>query len=131
MAHISVAVVVDVENLLASKNQNDIYMIDNKGYNQGYTGEGKCELQTICDSGDTIEWRAVAVNPNNNVKITGFTGEAMQEGIIDPTEQGITGNKFWQTSVETRTANNYQYSIVLDLDGKSVTFDPWVNVEHV
>jgi hypothetical protein len=125
MNQICVLIVADVEAALASGNlQGNVYLVDNNGP-QGSTLEGNAELKTACHDTQVISWSVSPVDPNTNVSIQGFTGQAIP-AIINP-KAGSNG--VWSGTVETQGATNtYQYSCILTMDGKPMTFDPFLIV---
>ncbi|MCE9685667.1 inclusion body family protein [Shewanella sp. AS16] len=124
---IDVLVIVDAERALATGNLGaHVLLADSTGQNSSTWG---AELTTTCHNGQTINWRVEAVSPSSAVAIVQFTGQAVSTEVIAPNKQTSgSNNPFWTSEVETRTCANYQYSIVLDLDGKQMTFDPFINV---
>ena len=129
MKTIDVLIVVDTEGALASGNLGEnVYLIDtNKFFGSG--SEGQEELKTACTDGQVINWRVVAVSPSNDVEITDFTGQIKTEEICIPSKQGLEGEYYWAGRVESQGKSaSYQYSTVLSLDGRSMTFDPFLVV---
>lgn len=126
MKIVNVLLVVDVENAIATGNlQGNVYMVDNNK-TSGSHGEGGSELYTACRDGQLVQWRAVGVVPQNDVKIHEFFGDAPSEGIITPREvyDGI-----WAARVESRgVSNTYQYSMYLSFNGHTMWFDPFLVV---
>lgn len=126
---ISVLVAVDVEGALSSGNLNDnVFMVDTTGY-AGAGDEGGHELTTVCNNGDTINWRVEPIAPSTVASIKSFQGTAVSDGVIAPTESSDANGPFWTSLVETRSPNTYQYTMTLDFEGKDMTFDPYLDVK--
>lgn len=127
MKQVDVLIVVDALGAVSSDRlQDNVYLIDTNKY-MGSWDEGQCELSTACQDGQIIKWRVASVNPGNDVSIVQFTGDIINKGICDPKQQGISEDVFWEGIVEAREQpGSYQYSVVLDIDGKSMTFDPFL-----
>ncbi len=125
MSQIIVLMVVDVEAALASGNlQGNIYLVDNNGP-QGSKMEGNAELQTACHDGDTIVWWVSPVDPATNVSIASFGGQAVPQNINPVSYPDGT----WHARVETNgNTGTYQYTATLSMDGKQMTFDPFLIV---
>ncbi|PIE35134.1 hypothetical protein CSA56_05385 [candidate division KSB3 bacterium] len=128
MKTIDILIVVDVIGALAGNLQDNVYLIDTNKY-AGSGAEGQAELKTACGDGQLVRWHITAINSGNDVNITGFTGQIINEKVCVPTEQGMTGDKYWEGRVETQgTAGRYQYSVLVTADGKQMTFDPYLEV---
>lgn len=130
MKNVDVLIVVDTLGAMASSDlQSNVYLVDTNKY-FGSGSEGQAELKTACQDGQIIRWRVSPVSPENDVNITGFTGQMVTEKVCTPTKQGITGEFFWEGRVESQGATgNYQYSATLSIDGKAMTFDPFLVVK--
>lgn len=127
MKKIAVLIVVDAAAALSSRDlQSNVYLVDTNKY-VGSGNEGQAELKTACNDGQLIYWRVVAVSPDNEVDITSFSGQMINDRICVPQEQGLSGDKFWEGRVEAQgQASTQQYSVVLSVDGSSMTFDPFL-----
>lgn len=125
MNQICVLIVVDVEAALASGNlQNNVYLVDNNGP-QGSSLEGNAELRTACYDTQVISWFVTPVDPNTNVSINSFAGVAVPKNI-NPVAYP---NGSWVGTVETEgSTGEYQYTCSLTMDGKTMTFDPFLEV---
>jgi len=131
MKNINVLMVVDVEGALASGNLTaNIYLIDTNKY-FGSGSEGQAELVTTCKDGEIIIWSVVPVNPGNDVQIISFEGEIITKNICKPRKTELPGGaQVWSGRVESQGATaKYQYNCTLSFDGKSMTFDPFLNVK--
>lgn len=128
MSIINVLIAVDVEGALASGNlQNNVYLVDTNKYMGSYN-QGS-ELVTDCHDMDTIQWSVTPIAPQNNVSINSFTGQAIDNKICVPSQQGVAPDVYWQGTVETQgNTGQYQYSVVLSFEGKTMSFDPFLNV---
>jgi hypothetical protein len=131
MKEINVLMVVDVEGALASNNLTaNIYLIDTNKY-FGSGSEGQAELVTACNDGQIVIWSVAAVNPGNDVEIVSFGGQIITENVCNPRKSELPGGAvIWSGRVETQgKTQKYQYNCTLSMDGKSLTFDPFLNVK--
>lgn len=131
MKQINVLIVVDIEGALASGNLGEnVYLVDTNKY-FGSGSEGQEELVTTCQDGQVIIWSVSPVNPGNDVHISGFTGQMVNEKVCVPEKTKMPdGSEVWSARVETQGAvAKYQYSCNLTFDGKTMTFDPYLNVK--
>lgn len=129
MSSVDVIIIVDALGALASGDLgSNVYLIDTNKH-VGSSNEGQEELYTACKDGQIVNWRLSAVSPDSDVNITGFTGQIITDKIANPTKQGIDGDTYWSARVETQGATgNYQYSVVVAIDGKPMQFDPYLKV---
>ncbi|MBF0194996.1 MAG: hypothetical protein HQL71_10580 [Magnetococcales bacterium] len=127
MKKVEVLIVVDAASALSSRDlQSNVYLIDTNKY-VGSGNEGQAELKTACSDGQIIVWRVVSVSPDNEVDITSFTGQMVNDHVCEPKEEGLSYDKFWEGRVEAQgQASTQQYSVVLSIDGSSMTFDPFL-----
>lgn len=130
---IDVLVIVDVEGALATKLEENVYMIDtNKHIGSGAAGsqgEGQMELETACVDNQVITWRITGVSPSSNVEIKEFTGQMVEEKICTPKLYTDAEGPYWQGAVEARgTTGRVQYSIVVVMDGHAESFDPFLMI---
>ena len=127
MKTIEVLIVVDVEGALASGDlQGNVYMIDTNKH-VGSSNEGQAELFTACKDGQKIIWNVTPVSPSSDVEITQFTGQMINDKFCVPKQVTTPDGSFWQGQVESQGATgNQQYSVVLTMDGKAMTFDPFL-----
>jgi hypothetical protein len=130
MSSVSVLIVVDAFNALATGNlQENVYLVDTNKY-FGSGNEGQAELQTACADGQIINWRITPVAPDTNAVLTGFTGQIITESICNPVQQGLVGDEYWSSRVETQgKTGTYQYSAKVTIDGREMTFDPFLVVK--
>lgn len=130
---VSVLVVVDVEGALSTGPtgglQNNVYMVDtNKFFGSG--DEGGVELSTVCQDGQQINWGVATVDPNTQIAITGFTGGAITSKIINPQQVNTPEVTYWSALVEAQgNTGSQQYSITMNAEGTSMTFDPYLNIQ--
>ncbi len=128
MKTIDVLIVVDTLAALAHKLQDNVYLIDTNKY-VGSGDEGKVELKTACENGQYIRWRVISISPENDVHITKFTGQMINDKVCVPKKQGLEGDSYWEALIETQgNTGSYQYSVVLSFDGAEKTFDPFLVV---
>jgi len=130
MKNIDVLIVVDALGAVSSGSlQSNVYLIDTNKY-LGSWNEGQCELHTVCADGQIVNWRVAAVSKDNDVDIAGFVGQIINEKVCVPVRQGLAGEYFWEGRVETQgNVGSYQYSVNLSIDGKTMTFDPFLDVK--
>ena len=126
LAQVDVLIVVDVEGALAGTLQDNVYLIDTNKY-VGSGNEGQAELRTKCSEGQTIVWHVTPVSPASNVTITQFTGQMIDDKICVPKQYDSPDGPYWSGLVESQgTTGQQQYSVVLTMDGKAMTFDPFL-----
>ena len=130
MKKVEILIVIDAAGALASSNlANNVYLIDTSKY-FGSWNEGQCELHTVCQDEQNICWRVVPISEDNDVSITQFTGQIITQKICQPVQVGTSSDAMWEGRVETQgSTGTYQYSVVLTIDGKSMTFDPFLVVQ--
>ncbi len=130
MSTVDVIIVVDALGATSSGNlQDNVYLIDSHKY-MGSWAQGQCELHTVCHDNDLIKWRVASVDPDSDVAIAQFTGQMVNDRICLPSKQGISGHEFWEGEVEAqRRTSTQQYSVVLAIDGRDMTFDPFLEIK--
>lgn len=128
MAQVNVLLVVDVEGALSSGDlQSNIYLVDSNKY-VGSGGEGSSELTTKLYNTDTIVWSVAPVQPGAPVEIAGFSGAAISDHVISPTQAtDADGNGYWQSRIGLVTGT-YQYTATLQFETRQLTFDPFLNI---
>lgn len=133
MATINIMIPIDVETAQSTASGTTItsglYMIDTTGY-EG-TAEGSNELVTPCDAGDTLVWTIYPINPDDNVAISGFTGQCVTSNVFQNLEQQKTpaGVSYWTCVInEGQASGRYQYSLTIKMSGKTYSYDPFVQV---
>lgn len=129
MNNLDVLIIVDALGASTSGNlQSNVYLVDSDKY-LGSWNEGQCEIHSKCCDGQIVKWKVVAIDSDSDVEITEFTGQIIDQKICNPVQQGISGDTFWEGRVETQGAiGSYQYSCVITIDGKPMTFDPFIEV---
>lgn len=132
MKEINILIVVDTEGALASGNLGgNVYLIDTNKFFGSYN-IGQEELVTACMDGQIIIWSVTPVNPGNDAQISGFTGTMIDDKVCVPAKGTLpgTGAVVWSARVQSQGATGkYQYSCDLTFDGKTMTFDPYINVK--
>jgi hypothetical protein len=126
---ISVLIVVDVVGALTSGLGTNVYMVDtNKHLGSG--AEGQAELVTVLPAGSRVVWSIAPVDPNTDIDINGFTGQAVTQGVITP-QTNADGS--WTSLFQPQAApsgSQFQYSISVIIDGTTVlNFDPFLTVK--
>lgn len=126
---INILIVVDTQGALASNSlKNNIYMVDSEKY-LGSWSEGTDQLHTICSDGQQLNWRVIAISSDDNVVIEGFSGDMVNKHICNPIKQGMAGNEYWGSRVESEGSfSSYAYVINLSIDCKSMSFNPFIKV---
>ncbi|XYI04250.1 hypothetical protein ACMHYB_60595 [Sorangium sp. So ce1128] len=129
MNTIDVLIVVDVEGALASGDlQGNVYMIDTNKH-VGSSNQGQGELYTACKDGQLIAWNVAPVSPASDVDITQFTGQMVNDKVCVPKQVTTPDGDYWECRVESQgMQGNWQYSVVLTMDGKAMTFDPFLKI---
>lgn len=129
MNEIDVLIVVDAENALASTDlSSNVYLIDTNKY-MGSGNEGQEELKTVCQNGQVINWHVTGVSLSSDVSILAFIGQMVNDKICIPVAVNSINGTYWQGRVEAQgTTGSQQYSVVLELDGRSMTFDPFIEI---
>lgn len=130
MQTIDVLIVVDVVNALASGNLGEnVYLIDSNKY-CGSGSEGQAELKTACKDGQIIVWNVAPVSPSTQVEIKKFTGQMIEDKICVPVPVTTPEGTYWEGRVESQgQTTTQQYSVGLTMDGKELTFDPFLVIE--
>lgn len=129
MQTVDVLIVVDALGALAGSLQDNVYLVDtNKHVGSG--NEGQVELKTSCKDGQIINWRVTGISPSSDINITGFTGQIIADKVCVPKKEGSDLEPYWEGIVETQgSKGEYQYSVVLEIDGAQKTFDPFLEVK--
>ncbi|MDP4177453.1 MAG: hypothetical protein Q8900_03825 [Bacillota bacterium] len=127
---IDVLVVVDALAAIESGDLgSNVYLMDtNKHY--GSFEKGSTELYTSCIDGQNITWRVEAINSDSDVSIKCFSGSMIDKSICVPISIETTKSTFWIGIVEARR-NHYdqlEYTITITIDGKDMTFNPFLKV---
>jgi hypothetical protein len=127
MNTVSVLIIVDVEGALASNDLgSNVYLVDTNKY-VGSGSEGQEELRTACQDTQAISWNVVPVAPTTDVDIVQFTGQMVDDKICVPQQYTMPGGTYWEATVEAQGATGQQqYSVALTMDGKEMTFDPFL-----
>lgn len=129
MKTLDVLIIVDALGAVSSGDlSGNVYLVDTNKY-LGSWNEGQCELHSKCYDGQIIKWRVESISPDEDVNIARFTGEMITQNVCTPSQQGIEGDIFWEGRVQARgVLKSYQYSCILSIDGKQMTFDPFLEV---
>ncbi len=129
MNQVDVLIVVDAEGALASGDLGaNVYLIDSNKH-VGSGNEGQQELMTVCKDGQVINWRITGVSPSSDVVITQYTGQMINDKVCVPIPVTSVDGPYWQGRVEAQgTKGNQQYSVVVSIDGRAMTFDPYLVV---
>lgn len=128
MNTIDVLIVVDVEGALAGSLQDNVYLVDTNKY-MGSGNEGQVELRTTCKDGQLIAWNVAGVSPSSDVEIVQFTGQMITDKTCVPVLVTTPDGQYWEGRVEVQgETGDQQYSVVLSMDGRQATFDPYLVV---
>lgn len=142
MAEVNILIVVDVLGA-NTPNQgglaNNVWMLDTGKYNG--TREAGNELVTTLNSGDEIAWTVQAIDPGTNVAFASpsvqfpqapFTGQAVTApAVINPQQNPVIPNEYvarFSPPASTKAGTQYQYSVVLTMDGQPQSFDPFLKL---
>jgi hypothetical protein len=129
LSQVDILVVADVEGALASGDlQSNVYLIDTNKH-AGSGSEGQAELYTSCKDGQILNWSVVGVSPSSDVEISQFTGQMIDDKKCVPQAVTTPDGTYWSGRVEAQGfKGNQQYSMVLTMDGKPMTFDPFLKI---
>ena len=129
MNTIDILVVVDAHGAFDTCSlQDNVYLIDTNKHVGSYR-QGTSELVTVCKDNQGIKWRVTSVSPECDIEIVQFTGQMVDTKVCNPQKQGPLQDIFWEGFVQARgVAGTYQYSAVLSINGKNMSFDPFLQV---
>ena len=127
MKKIEILIVVDSAGALSSNNLiSNVYMVDSNQW-LGSWNEGSCQLHTVAEDGQFIVWNCVAISPDDEVCITGFSGDMVTQAVCKPQ---TTGESEWEGNIQTRgDAGRFPYTISLSINGKNMNFSPYMEVQ--
>ena len=127
MKKIKILVVIDASGALSTASiENNVYMIDSNQW-LGSWQEGTCQLHTVAEDGQLLSWRATGISPDSQVNITAFSGGMVEQSICTPQP---LGDETWEGRIETSgSSGRYLYQISVNVDGKSFSFAPYLDVE--
>jgi|GEM_PF-4705749 len=135
MATINVLVVVDVVGANTAGLgglANNVWMLDTSKYLG--TQEAGNELVILLNAGDEIIWSLAAIDPGTNLTFpkntNPFTGQAVPANI-NPQPVPLVPNQYvaiFDVPGGTPANTQYQYSMVLSMDGQNQTFDPFLKL---
>jgi hypothetical protein len=132
MSTVCVLIAIDVEGALSSSSlSNNLYMMDTDKF-QGSSGEGTAALVTKLAIGDTIIWSVAPIDPNTNVQIKGFTGQAVDNKYIKPVQNPLSPTDWlskFQPPGSANPGDRFQYTLVFSFEGHEMTFDPYLMVK--
>ncbi|ASW82444.1 MULTISPECIES: alpha-pore-forming tripartite toxin MakABE regulator MakD [Vibrio] len=126
MKKIEILIVVDCAGALATTSLMDnVYLIDSNQW-LGSWDEGTCQLHTVSQDGQFICWRSCAISPDDEVNITGFSGDMIDQNACLPSPV----NDAWEGRVQTRgDTGRYLYTISLSINGITMNFSPYLEVQ--
>lgn len=134
MATINIMIPVDVETAQATASNgvitSGLYMIDTTGYSG--TAEAGNELNTPCAPGDVLVWTIYPINPDDNIVITGFTGQCVDQQIFQNLHLTTTaaGVQYWTCVINNGAVpQSYQYTLTISMSKKPYSYDPFVTVK--
>lgn len=136
MATINVLIVVDVQGANTPGQgglAKNVWMLDTGKYLG--TKEAGNELVTVLNSGDEIAWSLAAIDPGTNVQFASgqpFTASGNTvPAIINPKQNPVEPSQYLAIFTPpggTAAGTQYQYSVVLSMDGQNQTFDPFLQL---
>ena len=125
MSTIDVLIIVDTGHALASGNLGIFtLLVDDTNAKALHASN---ELVTPCRSGQNIEWRAVSIDDGQQLDIVSFQGQAVGSVIV-PKPVEVGNQTYWASEVQSRTSGQFQYTCTLNIEGKNMTFDPFLLV---
>jgi len=129
MNTLNVLIVIDALGAATSNSlENNVHLVDNNKY-LGSWNEGACNLFTVCQDGQLINWRVVAVSPNSAINITGITGDMVTKNVCVPQRQGIEGEYYWTGRIENKgSIGQFTYIVTLSIDGRAMSFSPYIKI---
>lgn len=129
MNRINILIAVDVLGALAAGTlEGYVYLVDTNKY-LGSWQEGQSPLNTVCQDGQSLTWSITSVDPGNQIDITSFSGQMVDQNICVPTPDSFIGNAVWNGRVETQgTFANYPYFVSVAMNGKVMTFASYLKV---
>lgn len=129
MSEVNILVAVDVQAAIASGDLSaHLYMVDTNG-SVGSYGEGGNELVTQCHNGDTIVWSVVPIDPDTDVAIHSFSGQAIPN-MVNPAPYPQYDGSVWGGRVN-QAGTRVQYSMTLLLGGRVLLgFDPFITATN-
>ncbi len=129
--HLDILIVVDVEGALANGLTHNVYLFDTNG-NIATSRECNSELTTIVKDGTIINWRVMPIQVDNQIRIDKISGKAVDDGVIwRPRRYGGEDCGFFQSHVKYHKEGLYQYSVTLNMEGKTFTFNPFLDVREI
>ncbi len=141
MAEVNVLIIVDVVGANTPGQgglANNVWMLDTGKYTG--TKEGGNELITNLNATDQVTWSVQAIDPGTNVQFatpaqgypTPFTSNSgTVPGIINPKQNPVMPSQYmaiFSPRGGTPVNTQFQYSVVLSMDGQPQTFDPFLNL---
>jgi hypothetical protein len=119
MRGVSIIVPVDiVETLTTDTLEGNVYLIDNNK-SLGSTGEGTAQLHTHLEVGDRVGWFVMGLEVETAVNIIEIQGPAVK--ICNPEPQAGDFNTLWIGTVTQCESGTYPYTLVLNVEGKTMT----------
>lgn len=130
MKKIQILIVVDAAGAMRSGSlSSNTYMVDTNKW-LGSWNEGKSDLHTLSQDGQILIWNIASVSEGNEVRIEGFSGQIIDQGICRPQKQGIDSDVFWGARVQTRgSGGRYNYVVQVSIEGRSFSFPSCLVVE--
>ncbi len=127
MKKIEILIVVDSAGALSSNNlASNVYMVDSNQW-LGSWQEGTCQLHTVVEDGQLITWSSCTISPDDEVDITDFSGDMINQAICKPK---TIGDNEWEGQIQTRgNSSRYSYVISLSVNGKKMSFSPYMEVQ--
>lgn len=129
MSTVNILVAVNVAQAIAKQDlASNLFMMDTNAY-VGSGDEGTNELKTSCVNGDTVVWSVVSLDPNEQVSILGFSGNAIPN-MINPAQYPQYQGTVWGGRVNA-VGNGVQYTMTLLLEGNvHLSFDPFITATN-
>lgn len=129
MNRIDILIAVDVIGALAAGTlQGYVYVVDSNKY-LGSWQEGQSPLNTVCQDGQLLTWSVVSVDPGNQVAISAFSGQMVDQKSCTPAPDPFAGDGVWNGRVQTQGAYaSLPYTVALSMNGSTLTFASYLKV---
>lgn len=130
MNTIDVLIVVDVISALSSGSlSSNTYLVDSNHF-IGSWAEGTSSLTTVCQDGQLVRWAPTSLSATADIRLHGFGGPMVYQGICVPTSQGATGSDSpWEGQIQARgSVGSYPYTVTVAFEGTDLSFPATLKV---
>ncbi len=119
---IDILAAIDTEGACGSDRLlGHVYLFDTTGYAGSGTG-----LKTTVEKGDKLQWSVMPIQPSGVVSISGFSGPAVDDGVIAPSKKKGKNRIYYSSAVKLSAlaGKTYPYSIEMGFrNSKSLSLD--------